>query len=147
MANIPYTGDDRRGLIGHHANMEEWNAITRIADDTAFSMGQPVSRNGDDGVTEFDGTTLGVTRYHVAIDHEEGFPEGFNVPVMTMGVMWVAAGGTATVGAPAFYDAATDRWSDATGVEVPGVEFDSSAGAGELVKIRIKRLTAVPPAA
>ena len=28
MAIVPYTGADTRGLVGDHANSEEWNAIT-----------------------------------------------------------------------------------------------------------------------
>ena len=47
MAIVPYTGADTRGLVGGHSNSEEWNAITRLADNVAaapIGPGQPVAR-------------------------------------------------------------------------------------------------------
>lgn len=146
MAIVPFTDPELKGVVGGHVNSEEWNAVTRIATAAGIGKGQPVSRDGDFGIAAFDGELLGVTRHHIAVDDEEGFPATSSVPVMTMGVMWVAAGGDCTAGAPAFYDAATDRWSDDTGVAVPGVEFDSSGGDGSLVKIRIMKTSAAPVA-
>ncbi len=149
MAIVPFEDATRRGKVGQQANAEEWNAITRLASgtDTApIGMGQPVQRvaGSDMQIEAWDGESevLGVTVYHVACDDVEGFPEGFNTPVMTAGVLYVAAGGAATAGSPAFYDEATDRWSDATGVAVPGAEFDTTAAAEEIVKIRYQRASA-----
>jgi len=154
MAIVPFNDPTYRGLVGQQVNAEEWNAISRSAsgtDTTPIGMGQPVSRvaGSDRNIVAWDGTddVLGVTVYTISADTETGFAEGKETPVMTMGVLYVAAGGACTAGAPAFYDIATDRWSDATGAAVPGVEFDTNATAGSIVKIRILRPVAVAPVA
>lgn len=154
MAIVAFADPTYTGLVGQHANSEEWNAITRLADDTVanpIGFGQPVYRvtGNDQTVTTDDaGAFLGVTRYRVDIDPVAGYSDGEHVSIMTDGVMYVAAGDDATAGAPAGYDPATDRWADVAGdyVEVPGVEFDTTAGAGAIVKIRIKKTSAVTPA-
>lgn len=154
MAIVAFADPTYTGIVGQHANSEEWNAITRLATDTAdnpIGFGQPVYRvAGNDQVVTSDdsGAFLGVTRYRVDIDPVAGYSDGEHVSIMTDGVMYVAAGATATAGAPAGYDIATDRWANVAGayVEVPGVEFDTTAGANAIVKIRIKKTSAVTPA-
>lgn len=145
MAIVPFTDPQLRGLVGSHTNSEEWNAVSRISNGDVIGPGQPVSRDGDMVVGAFDGTTyLGVTRYTIDVDTATGWDEYDTIPVMTMGVMWVAAGDTVEAGDAAGYDLATDRWGVA-GVDydaVPGVEFDSSTTGEGLVKIRINRPTA-----
>lgn len=137
-----------RGKVGQQANMEEWNAITRITSgtDTApFGMGQPVQRvAGVDGQIEaWDGTSpvLGVTVYDIAVDDTTGFTEGYSAAVMTAGVIYVAAGGTCVAGEAAGYNSDTDRWGtvSATAAAVGGAEFDTNATAGSIVKLRINR--------
>lgn len=153
MAIVAFADPTYTGLVGQHANSEEWNAITRLADDTVanpIGFGQPVYRvAGNDQTTTTDdaGAFLGVTRYRVDIDPVAGYSDGEHVSIMTDGVMYVAAGAAATAGAPAGYDPATDRWANVAGayVEVPGVEFDTTAAASAIVKIRIKKASAVTP--
>lgn len=147
MAIVPYTGADTRGLVGMHANAEEWNAITRLADNVVsapIGVGQPVARYaGNDKVCRAwtTGPVLGITRWKIDADTTTGFKEGDHVSIMTMGVMWVAAGGACTAGAQAGYDPATDRWSNVAGnyVKVAGAEFDTNATNGKLVALRINR--------
>lgn len=154
MAIVQFTDPNGFGLVGGHANMEEWNAITRTASATGIAPGQPVQRVTGDNfkAAAWDGTSapLGVVRWTIDADTTSGYPVGKSISIMTMGVMWVAAGGAATAGAQAGYDAATDRWADVAGDfdAVPGVEFDTTATSGNLVKIRINRpAPAVIPAA
>ena len=148
MAIVPFTDPQAFGVVGGHANMEEWSAVTRIAtntDEAPFGFGQPVQRVTavDQACEAWDGLSapIGITRFTYLDDIEAGFAEHAHVPVMTMGVMYVAAGAAATAGAQAGYDPATDRWADVAGdfVAVPGVEFDTTATAGNIVKIRIQR--------
>lgn len=140
MAIFPFNDPQGHGLVGGHANMEEWNAITRTASVAGIAPGQPVQRDGDFAVEAWDGVSdqLGIVRYTVDADTTDGYPVGKSISLMTMGVMYVAAGGACTAGGQAGYDAATDRWSDA-GDPVAGVEFDTSGTDGTLVKIRINR--------
>ena len=147
MAIVPYTGADTRGLVGDHANSEEWNAITKLADNVAaapIGPGQPVARfAGNDRVCRAwtTGAALGVTRLMIDTDTTTGYPEGREVAIMTQGTMWVAAGAAATAGNPAGFNPATDRWANVGGsyVAVPGAEFDTTATANTLVRLRIQR--------
>lgn len=155
MAIVPFTDPLARGYVGQQVNAEEWNAVTRLATDTAttpIGMGQPVQRVAGESlrVEAWDGTSpiMGVTVYHVGCDSVTGFPEDFNTPVMTAGVLYAAAGAAATAGNPAGYDPATDRWANVAGdyVNVPGVEFDTNATSGNIVRLRIQRPAAAVPA-
>lgn len=145
MAIVPYSGTDTRGLVGMHADSQEWNARTRLADNVAsapIGVGQPVARfAGNDKVARAwtTGATLGITRYAIDVDTTTGFPEGKAMAIMTQGTMWVAAGSAATAGVNAGYNPATDRWGNVAGafVSVPGVEFDTTGVTGGLVRIRI----------
>lgn len=147
MAIVPYTGADTRGAVGMRQSMEEWNAITRLADNVSaapIGPGQPVARfAGNDKVCRAwtTGATLGITRLMIDTDTTTGYPEGREVAIMTQGTMFVAAGAACTAGNPAGYNPATDRWSNVAGayVAVPGCEFDTNATANTLVRLRIQR--------
>ena len=147
MAIVPYTGADTRGFVGMRQSMENWNTITRLADNVAsapIGPGQPVARlAGNDKVCRAwtTGATLGITKAEIDTDTATGFPEGKAIAIMTQGTMWVAAGGACTAGNPAGYNPATDRWGNVAGsyVAVPGAEFDTNATANTLVRLRIQR--------
>lgn len=152
MLQTSYATKPLAGVVGRRANMEEWNTITRLAEDDGIGFGQPVQRGTeDDQVAIFDdGNFLGITEAdQTLIDGAVGtdleYPEGYNVPVCERGVIWVMAGGTATAGGLVYWDSATGRYSDDDGdTLIPGAEFDSSGGNGDLVKIRLRRATPVP---
>lgn len=145
MAIVAYTGSDTRGLVGMHADSQEWNALTKLADNVAanpIGPGQPVARfAGNDRVCRqwASGAALGVTRWTISVDTTTGWAEGDAVPIQNQGTMWVAAGGTVAAGAAAYYNPTTDRWgpTGAGYTAVPGVEFDTNGAAGGLVRIRI----------
>lgn len=151
MAIVPYTGADTRGIPGMHADMQEWNALTRLADNVAaapIGPGQPVASFGGDGKLGRAWTTgkaLGVARYGIHVDTTAGFAEGEAIAVQNQGTMWVAAGAAATAEAAAGYNPALDRWANVGGayVAVPGVEFSTTGVANGLVKIRIAIPTTV----
>lgn len=142
MAIVPFTDPLGFGVVGGHENMENWNSATKTVSVAGIAPGQPVQRvAGDDfSIEAWDGTSpiFGIARLGVDADVVNGFPIGKSISLMTMGIMWVAAGGDCTAGAQAGYDAATDRWSDAADA-VAGVEFDTNGADGQLVKIRINR--------
>lgn len=151
MAIVPYTGADTRGLPGMHADMQEWNALTRLADNVAaapIGPGQPVASFGGAGKLARAWTTgkpLGIARYGIHVDTTTGFAEGQAIAIQNQGTMWVAAGAAATAEGAAYYNPTTDRWGN-TGagyVAVPGVEFATTGVANGLVKIRISIPTTV----
>lgn len=144
MAIIPYTGGDQRGFVGMHADAQEWNARTMTAElGGAIGVGQPVSRIGgsDNLAGAWDGSSvLGVARWAVNADTALGFEQGQSFAVQNMGTMWVAAGGACSAGSQAHYSVSMDRWSNGADgyAAVSGVEFDTNASDGELVRIRIE---------
>lgn len=152
MAIVPFNDPTKRALVGQQVNAEEWNTVSRIAtntDATPIGMGQPVQRvaGSNRGVEAWDTASdvAGITVYTIYADDETGFVEYAEVPVMTMGVIAVATGTAVTAGTAAGYDPAGDRWGvvdDATYFAVPGAEFDTNAGAGAIVELRINRPTA-----
>lgn len=145
MAIVPYAGTDTRGLVGMHADAQEWNARTLLADNVAaapIGPGQPVARfagNDKVGRAWATGAAVGVARWTVSVDTTTGFKEGDPIAVQDQGTMWVAAGAACTAGGAAYYNPTTDRWGNtgAAFVAVPGVMFDTNATAGRLVRLRI----------
>lgn len=147
-----YTAKPAPGAVGRRANMEEWNTITRIAEDAGIGFGQPVQRGtGDDQIELFDGSGnfLGITEADQTLTtgvpgQPLSYPVGHNTPVCEYGVIWVMAGGTCTAGGPVYWNASAGTYSDDSGDElIPNAEFDSSATTGNVVKVRLRR---VPPA-
>lgn len=135
------------GVKGRRVNMEEWNTITCLPDTTNIKIAMPVAMGtgGDESIVPYDGTGRfrGITEIDQTIQYGTGdtYPEGYNVPVMTSGVIWAVAATTVTAGQPVFYVTASDTYhntADSGRVAVPGAEFDSSATSGELVKIRLR---------
>lgn len=145
MAIVPYAGTDTRGIVGMHADAQEWNARTLLADNVAaapIGPGQPVARfAGNDKVGRqwATGAAVGIARWTISVDTTSGFAEGEPIPVQDQGTMWVAAGATCTAGGAAYFHPTNDRWGNTgTGyVAVPGVMFDTNAVAGQLVRLRI----------
>ena len=139
MAIVAYAGTDTRGLVGGHADSQEWNARTRLADNVAVATigpGQPVIRLAGNDVVCRGGWASGAT---LGLDTTTGAVEGQHLAIQTIGTMWVAAGAAATAGVNAGYNPATDRWANVAGsyVSVPGVEFDTTGVSGGLVRVRI----------
>lgn len=145
MAIVPYTGTSTIGIVGMHADAQEWNARTLLADNVAtapIGPGQPVARfAGNDKVCRqwASGATPGIARWTISVDTTTGFKEGEPIAVQTQGTMVVAAGATCTAGGAAYYNPATDRWGNTgTGFNaVPGVMFETRGSAGGLVVIAI----------
>lgn len=154
MAIVPYTGADTRGLVGMHADAQEWNARTLLADNVTanpIGAGQPVARlAGNDKVCRAwtTGVAVGLTRWKIDLDTATGFKQGDHVAIQDEGTMWVAAGAACTAGGAAYYNPATDRYGN-TGagfVAVPGVMFDTNAVANDLVRVRIEIPATAAPA-
>lgn len=65
------------------------------------------------------------------------YPEGYVVPVVTFGRVWVAVDGDVTAHTVAKYDVDQKVWSATNGTEVPNVKFVSAAQGGmAVVEIR-----------
>lgn len=144
----------RAGARGMVANAEARNLISRsrIAGGNAqLLFGDPVYRSnaGNSDQCSADpaaGDFLGLARRSGTVDPAVGY-DGYavndEVPICTMGVMWVETADAVVEGVPANFNVVTRLWTDAAVagnvIAVPGVEFDSdNAGAG-LATVRIQR--------
>ena len=134
------------GLKGRRVDMGEWNTITMLPEDDGVGVAVPVMQGtSDDQIVEYDGDGFfrGITELdQVAVyDADDNYAQGYNVPVMEFGVIWVVLGGTVAVGDPAGFDATDKTWSAAGDFEVPGAFFISSGGEGDLAKVRLNKVT------
>lgn len=142
-----YPSKAQKGLPGMKANMEEWNAITRVQEDAvAIGFGQPVARSAtakDDACRifaagrSFLGLTIKDTTRPATVG--DAYERYSNVGILTQGVMWVTAGGACTAGNPVYWDPATLKFvDDNTKVAIPGAVFDSSGVLNDVVKVAIR---------
>ncbi|MER8827225.1 DUF2190 family protein [Mesorhizobium sp. M0938] len=140
------------GVVGRRQNMEEWNGLTGLAEDTVanpIGFAQPVMRGtAGEQVKKYAaaGKFRGLTEADVTIGASV-YPEGYNVPVMESGVIWALAGGVCTIGGPVYWTAASGKYTSTVGTNllIPNAEFDSAAAAdGDLVLIRLRRIPAAP---
>ena len=65
------------------------------------------------------------------------YPEGYAVPVCTLGDVWVSVEASVTAGDGAYIDA-SGKFTDSTGTAVSGMTYMTSAGAGELAVVRVR---------
>lgn len=143
------------GIVGRRANMEEWNTVTRLTAAAGIGFGEPVQRGASaDLIAPFTtGKFLGITEADMtAVDGAPGaaavYPAGYNTPVCDMGVIWGKAAGTCTAGGLVYWSASSKGYTDtaASNTLVPNAEFDSSAAANGIVKVRLRRVPAAPAA-
>lgn len=121
-------------------------------------VGTPFTVDGIGPVTLTNASTTAGDRYYVTVTYTANakfigltvlnpavpatatnpdyYPQYATGAFMTMGVMWVTAGGTVAPGDLAYWDSATKKYvNDATKIRVPNTVFDTAAVADGLVKV------------
>ena len=141
-----YSAAPAIGLPGQIANEEKCNKVSREVETAAgIKFGQPAQRgSADHGVAILStGIFLGIAVLNPAVppnaSNPDAYPQYFTGAFMTMGTMYVTAGGDVTDGAPVYWDSATGKYAEeATGlVEIPGAVFDTSGGEDDIVIIAL----------
>ena len=151
-----YTNAPPKGLHGQIASEEKCNKISRTVETAGgIAFGTPVQRGaGDHGVVAMAaGEFLGISVLNPAVPPSttlpDGYPQYFTGAFMTMGTMYVTAGGAVTDGADVFYNTTTRRYVAAAGANIigplPDTFFETSGGDGDIVEISV-RLRPVTPA-
>lgn len=140
-----YTSDLISGYPGMVANGETSNRISRTIDDAGgIAFGRAAFRGPAEHTctaTPTAGMLLGVTIAHEALgllagQAEDVFPRYANVPIMTLGVIWVTAGATVARGDQAYVTPAGAFTNVASGnVIMPDWFFDTAGASGALVKL------------
>ena len=152
-----YTLAPAKGLHGQISSEEKCNKISRTVEEAAgIRFGTPVQRGvGDHGVTAMStGDFLGIAVLNPAVPanaaNPDAYPQYFAGAFMTMGAMYVTAGGAVTDGGDVFYNTSTSRYVGAAGTNIigplPDTFFESSGANGDVVEISV-RLRPVTPAA
>lgn len=142
-----YTDTVPAAFAGMVANGETSNRITRtIESGSGVAFGKPVWRgSGDHGCTTTVGTAaafLGFTIATSALGLTAGatadtYAQYDNVPIMTLGTIWVTAGEDVADGSQVYLDASTGAIVDTStsNVIATGWFFDTTATSGNLVRI------------
>jgi len=152
-----YTNAPAKGLHGQISSEEKCNKISRTVEDAAgIKFGVPVQRGtGDHGVVAMStGKFLGITVLNPAVppsaDNPDAYPQYFTGAFMTMGAMYVTAGGAVSDGGDVYYNTSTGRYVGATGTNIigplPDTFFESTGANGDIVEISVG-LRPVTPAA
>lgn len=152
-----YGNAPAKGLHGAIASEEKCNKISRTVETSGgVSFGTPVQRGaGDHGVVAMSsGDFLGIAVLNPAVPPSttmpDGYPQYFTGAFMTMGTMYVTAGGAVADGGEVFYNTSTKRYVGAAGTNIigplPDAFYESSGGNGDIVEISV-RLRPVTPAA
>lgn len=131
---------------GMIANTEPNVLISREVEGAAIGFGKAVKQGAADmgvaAATAAADVVRGITvREQSTPGDADEFPVGSSALVMTKGVIWVTAFDTVAAGAPVYMRVVggSGRFTDTSidNLPIPGAIFDSSGGAGELVKIRL----------
>lgn len=142
-----YTEAPAKGLPGLVANEEKCNKVSREVETAAgIKFGQPVQRGTNDhGVAILsNGEFLGLAVLNPAVppssSNPDAYPQYFTGAFMTMGTMYVTAGGDVSAGDDVYWDDADGRFvSESTaGTAIPDCVFDTSGGDGDLVIVALK---------
>lgn len=153
-----YTNAPPKGLHGQIANEESCNKVSRTVENAGgIRFGQPVQRGaGDHGVVPLaSGTFLGIAVLNPAVPPDaalpDAYPRYFTGAFMTMGTMYVTAGGNVSDGGEVFYNTVTHRYVGAAGANivgpVPDAVFDTSGSDGSIVEIVVRLRGTIHPEA
>lgn len=111
------------------------------AADIPFGIALMHSASGDNEV-DFSGTAFaGIvvsTQVQDPLLATDGYASRESVGLLDEGPIWVAPTDAVSPGDPVTFDPATGALSAAGGTVIPGAEFETSANAGDLARIRMK---------
>ena len=160
MPQLTYTLEHDAGVAGGVANAQLTNTRSRIAAEaipfgvfvrreTNGRVALPAAASDVNGVGALGVSVRSQQRAPAALDDVLQYEIGDIVNILDFGTVWVMPEDAVSEGAPAFVRFATGAGgtqlgafrSDAVAsesVELPGSTYEATAGAGELVPVRIR---------
>ena len=137
------------GYVGMIADTQHAVVISRTVEDNAMGFGIPAIQGaGDNGVIDSEaGVTaaqfVGITVRSQVIEENtiaDTYDVGDTASIIIEGVVWVTASVAVAPGDPVYFVPATGVFTNvATGnVQVPRARFETTAGIGELAKVRLQ---------
>lgn len=135
----------RKAVAGQRVDMIPATMISRNVESAAgIGFGLPVGRGANDDACKLwtnGATFLGITVRERSINPEtqaDKFAQYESARIMTKGSIWVVAGAAVSDGEPVYLVAATGVFTNVSSSNIAiNAIFDSSAGNGELVKVRM----------
>jgi hypothetical protein len=140
-----YVSTMRAGLPGMPASMHDYAAASYICQSAGgIPFGVVVGQGGaDKGAVIGGANPVGVSLRDVTIVHSDPamldrYALSENINVLTTGDIWVVVTAAVTPATAVTYDPATGALAPAAGgTALPGARFLTSAGAGQLAKLRV----------
>ena len=118
------------------------DVIDSFAGEGAIACGVAVERGTDPAKQVKASVTaanvIGIAIFENKADETPLYPDGYAVPVCTFGDVWVEVAETVTAGASVYLSSA-GAWGSSTGSAVSGMTYLTSAGAGELAIVRVRK--------
>ncbi len=118
------------------------DVIDSFAGEGAIACGVAVERGTDPAKQVKASVTankvIGISIFENKADETPLYPDGYAVPVCTFGDVWVEVAETVTAGASVYLSTA-GAFGSSTGSAVTGMTYLTSAGAGELAIVRIRK--------
>ena len=118
------------------------DVIDSFAGEGAIAVGKAVERGTDPAKQVKASVTaskvIGISIFEQKADETPLYPDGYAVPVCTFGDVWVEVAETVTAGASVYLSTA-GAWGSSTGSAVTGMTYMTSAGAGELAIVRVRK--------
>ena len=136
-----YSYGQDKAVVGMKADSTV-DVIDSFASEGAIYAGGAVER-GTDPATQVKASVtankvIGIAIFENKIDETPLYPDEYAVPVCTFGDVWVEVGEAVTAGS-AVYLSTAGAWGSSTGSAVTGMTYLTSAGAGELAIIRVRK--------
>ena len=118
------------------------DVIDSYAGEGAINVGKAVELGTDPAKQVKESVTaanvIGIAIFEQKADETPLYPDGYAVPVMTFGDVWVEVAESVTAG-DSVYLSTAGAWGSSTGSAVSGMTYLTSAGVGELAIIRIRK--------
>lgn len=136
-----YSYGQDKAVVGMKADSTV-DVIDSFASEGAIHAGFAVERGTDPAKQVKESKTaskcIGIAIFENKIDETPLYPDEYAVPVCTFGDVWVEVGEAVTAGS-AVYLSTAGAWGSSTGSAVTGMTYLTSAGAGELAIIRVRK--------
>ena len=136
-----YSYGQDKGLAGMKADSTV-DVIDSYASEGAIYAGKAVERGTDPAKQVKASTTankvIGISVFENKVDETPLYPDKYAVPVCTFGDVWVEVAEAVTAGG-AVYLSTAGAFGSSTGSAVSGMTYLTSAGAGELAIVRVRK--------
>ena len=136
-----YSYGQDKAVVGMKADSTV-DVIDSFAAEGAIGVGKAVERGTDPAKQVKASVTankvIGIAIFENKADASPLYPDEYAVPVCTFGDVWVEVSEAVTAGG-AVYLSTAGAFGSSTGSAVSGMTYLTSAGAGELAIVRIRK--------